>query len=113
LLWDIAEGICILARGGHRGIHPGANVAVDLLIWLAFVPCIVFLLFLGLASNLGGLLTSSFGGSYGSGYTGGSYGYYRRSYGSSYGGVYDDLNNAMAGIVAKGQATIGLSATVA
>ncbi|KAH8900352.1 hypothetical protein GQ53DRAFT_835421 [Thozetella sp. PMI_491] len=34
LLWSILDIICIIARGGHRGIHPGANVALDLLLWL-------------------------------------------------------------------------------
>ena len=34
LCWNIAETICIVKRGGHRGIHPGANVGVDLIIWL-------------------------------------------------------------------------------
>ncbi|KAL1841529.1 hypothetical protein VTJ49DRAFT_6958 [Mycothermus thermophilus] len=38
--WALAEGIAILVRGGHRGIHPGANVALDLLIWLGIVPAI-------------------------------------------------------------------------
>jgi hypothetical protein len=33
----LAEAICICARGGHRGIHPGACVGVDLIIWLGFV----------------------------------------------------------------------------
>lgn len=36
-IWDVAEGICILARRGRRGIHPGAIVAVDLLLWLGYV----------------------------------------------------------------------------
>jgi hypothetical protein len=36
-IWDVAEGICIIARRGHRGIHPGAIVAVDLLLWLGYV----------------------------------------------------------------------------
>lgn len=36
-IWSLAEGICILARDGRRGIHPGANVALDLLLWLGFV----------------------------------------------------------------------------
>ncbi len=35
-IWDVAEGICILARRGRRGIHPGAIVAVDLLLWLGY-----------------------------------------------------------------------------
>ncbi|KAL2162478.1 hypothetical protein VTH06DRAFT_7392 [Thermothelomyces fergusii] len=35
--WALAEGICILVRGGHRGMHPGANVALDLLLWLGLI----------------------------------------------------------------------------
>ncbi|KAL2186966.1 hypothetical protein L209DRAFT_752783 [Thermothelomyces heterothallicus CBS 203.75] len=35
-IWDIAESICIWKRGGHRGIHPGAVVAIDLLAWLGW-----------------------------------------------------------------------------
>jgi hypothetical protein len=35
-IWDIAESICILKRGGNRGIHPGAIVGVDLLAWLGW-----------------------------------------------------------------------------
>ncbi|KAL2265063.1 hypothetical protein VTJ83DRAFT_7573 [Remersonia thermophila] len=38
--WALAEGIALLARDGHRGIHPGANVAIDLVIWLAVIPAI-------------------------------------------------------------------------
>lgn len=37
MIWDVAEAICILARRGHRGIHPGAIVAIDLLLWLGFI----------------------------------------------------------------------------
>lgn len=42
-IWDVAECICIWKRGGHRGIHPGAVVAVDLFAWLGwgFVNLIV------------------------------------------------------------------------
>ncbi|KAL2162468.1 hypothetical protein VTH06DRAFT_7381 [Thermothelomyces fergusii] len=35
-IWDVAEIICIWMRGGHRGIHPGAVVAIDLLAWLGW-----------------------------------------------------------------------------
>lgn len=41
-IWDIAESICILTRRGRRGIHPGAIVAIDLLLWLAFIVVAVF-----------------------------------------------------------------------
>ncbi|KAH8176700.1 hypothetical protein LIA77_05118 [Sarocladium implicatum] len=46
LIWNIAEGICLVVRGGHRGIHPGACVGVDLILWLGFSSCsIMFTLF--------------------------------------------------------------------
>jgi hypothetical protein len=35
-VWSLAEAICICVRGGHRGIHPGACVGVDLILWLGF-----------------------------------------------------------------------------
>ncbi|KAK0389634.1 hypothetical protein NLU13_3209 [Sarocladium strictum] len=47
LVWNIAEGICILARGGHRGIHPGACVGVDLILWLGFCASSFLYLFFG------------------------------------------------------------------
>lgn len=37
LIWDIAELITVCARSGKRGIHPGAHVALHLLLWLAFI----------------------------------------------------------------------------
>ncbi|KAI1485584.1 hypothetical protein F5X96DRAFT_321593 [Biscogniauxia mediterranea] len=37
LIWSIAELITICARSGHRGIHPGAHVALHLLLWLGFI----------------------------------------------------------------------------
>ncbi|KAL0935814.1 uncharacterized protein CTRU02_208028 [Colletotrichum truncatum] len=36
VIWDIAEFITICARGGRKGIHPGAHVALHLLFWLCF-----------------------------------------------------------------------------
>jgi hypothetical protein len=41
--WDIAEIVCIFARGGNRGIHPGAIVAIDLLAWLGWIIAAFFL----------------------------------------------------------------------
>ena len=35
-IWDVAEAISIVKRGGNRGIHPGAVVAVDLILWLGW-----------------------------------------------------------------------------
>ncbi|KAH9904037.1 hypothetical protein F4778DRAFT_78213 [Xylariomycetidae sp. FL2044] len=36
IIWSTAELITICARAGHRGIHPGAHVALHLLLWLGF-----------------------------------------------------------------------------
>ncbi|KFY07419.1 hypothetical protein V491_08530 [Pseudogymnoascus sp. VKM F-3775] len=36
LLWNIAEGITLIVRRrSYKGIHPGACVGVDLVLWLA------------------------------------------------------------------------------
>ncbi|KAH7170653.1 hypothetical protein EDB81DRAFT_174700 [Dactylonectria macrodidyma] len=42
LIWDVAESICLCARRGHRGIHPGAIVGVDLILWLGYIVAVVF-----------------------------------------------------------------------
>ncbi|ORY62386.1 uncharacterized protein BCR38DRAFT_517907 [Pseudomassariella vexata] len=34
--WSVAELMTICARTGHRGIHPGAHVALHLLLWMGF-----------------------------------------------------------------------------
>ena len=46
-IWNVAEGICILTRGGRRGIHPGACVGVDLVLWLGFLTASLMYLFFG------------------------------------------------------------------
>jgi len=43
--WCIAELVCIIKLSGHRGIHPGANVGIDLAIWLVLMACTMFTLF--------------------------------------------------------------------
>ncbi|KAH6842464.1 hypothetical protein B0I37DRAFT_314340 [Chaetomium sp. MPI-CAGE-AT-0009] len=50
-LWDVAEAICILKRGGNRGIHPGAVVAIDLLAWLGWAIVDLLLASFGLISR--------------------------------------------------------------
>ncbi|OHE91434.1 hypothetical protein CORC01_13253 [Colletotrichum orchidophilum] len=37
ICWDTTELITICARGGRRGIHPGAHVGLHLLFWLVFM----------------------------------------------------------------------------
>lgn len=45
-IWDIAELITVCAcgkrHGNKQGIHPGAHVGVDLVIWLASLLCVLF-----------------------------------------------------------------------
>jgi hypothetical protein len=40
LCWCMAELITICAQTGHRGIHPGAHVALHLLLWLEYCVAI-------------------------------------------------------------------------
>ncbi|KAJ9130528.1 hypothetical protein NKR23_g12153 [Pleurostoma richardsiae] len=40
LIWQIAEFITLCARGGYRGIHPGAHVALHLLIWIGWAVAV-------------------------------------------------------------------------
>ena len=93
MIWTTAESICIVVRPGRRGIHPGANVALDLILWLLFIPATAALSFISLASDFEAAVdeqsssdyggresssSSSEGGSSSPGYGGGS----------SYGGGY-------------------------
>ncbi|KAK3295092.1 uncharacterized protein B0H64DRAFT_418736 [Chaetomium fimeti] len=50
-IWDVAEAVCILKRGGNRGIHPGAVVAIDLLAWLGWAIVDLMLASFGLISR--------------------------------------------------------------
>jgi hypothetical protein len=50
-VWSLSDGICILARGGRRGIHPGANVALDLLLWMSCIVGVVIVSFFGIPAN--------------------------------------------------------------
>ncbi|KAM7194180.1 hypothetical protein V8F20_008100, partial [Naviculisporaceae sp. PSN 640] len=89
LAWDIAEGICILARGGHRGIHPGACVGVDLILWLGLIACTVILGLIGVGTN--GFLY-----------------YYSSSYYDSY-DFYDYDMGLYSDMITKGRAMLGLA----
>lgn len=40
IIWDTAELITICARGGRRGIHPGAHVGLHLIFWLCFAAAV-------------------------------------------------------------------------
>ncbi len=101
LIWNISEAICIVVRGGHRGIHPGANVALDLILWLGLAGADVALWLIGIASSVIG---------YASSYS--SYGSYGSSY-DDFNDVFgDDLSNTVSGIRTKGQAMLGLTAVL-
>ncbi|KAK3374603.1 hypothetical protein B0H63DRAFT_452457 [Podospora didyma] len=114
IAWNVAEGICILARGGHRGIHPGANVGLDLIIWLGLAGADIGLWLIGIAS----WVVESTAGSYGYGsYIG--YGGSSSSYGYNYGSNYrsnllggSDLTNAVDGVRSKGSALMGITAVL-
>ncbi|KAM7208412.1 hypothetical protein V8F20_001390, partial [Naviculisporaceae sp. PSN 640] len=79
ICWSLSEMICIYVRAGHRGIHPGACVAVDLLLWLAFIAATAMLSILGIAT---------------------------------YNDDYESVSQTLNGVAAKGQALIGLGATL-
>ncbi|KAF9873631.1 hypothetical protein CkaCkLH20_08741 [Colletotrichum karsti] len=40
MIWDVAELITVCARGGKRGIHPGAHVGLHLIFWLIFAAAV-------------------------------------------------------------------------
>ncbi|KAK4126798.1 hypothetical protein N657DRAFT_677529 [Parathielavia appendiculata] len=63
-IWDIAEVLCILKRGGNRGIHPGAVVAIDLILWLGWLTVGFMLGVLGLMSHAGSYILDYSGSSY-------------------------------------------------
>ncbi|KAL2756390.1 hypothetical protein ACRALDRAFT_1081731 [Sodiomyces alcalophilus JCM 7366] len=42
IIWEVAEFITLCARGGRVGIHPGAHVALHLLIWLVWAISLGF-----------------------------------------------------------------------
>jgi hypothetical protein len=103
-VWDIAEIICILARGGHRGIHPGAIVAIDLLAWLGWFGVDFFLGVAGVATRGYTWIR------YYSGYSNESYGYRHGSYDPSKALPEDlRLENEIEG---KGRALIAFSSLI-
>ncbi|KAF7549564.1 hypothetical protein G7Z17_g6301 [Cylindrodendrum hubeiense] len=51
-IWNVSEGICLCVRRGHRGIHPGAVVGVDLVLWLGYLVAVVlFAIMTGVADG--------------------------------------------------------------
>ncbi|KAK7431049.1 hypothetical protein QQZ08_002329 [Neonectria magnoliae] len=47
-IWNIADTICLCVRRGHPGIHPGACVGVDLLLWLGYIVSVTLFALFGL-----------------------------------------------------------------
>ncbi|EAQ84530.1 predicted protein [Chaetomium globosum CBS 148.51] len=89
VIWSLVEGICILVRGGRRGIHPGANVGFDLLLWLGLVVGTIFMWLFGVDSELN-VGSSSY----------------------NYGDNYDSALAVILKVAGLGQALIGLGATL-
>jgi len=99
-IWDVSEGICIIVRRGHRGLHPGANVALDLLIWLGFVGATIALWLLGITAIVAaGFLDTLVGLED-----------FNRDQPDSSSSLMDDTINNITG---RWQALIGLGATLA
>ncbi|KAK4223603.1 hypothetical protein QBC38DRAFT_548351 [Podospora fimiseda] len=128
IIWTISESICILKRGGHRGIHPGANVALDLIIWLLFIPATAALTFISVLSSVDAAYdddttsssSSSSGGSSSNPYSSSSSSYSGSS-DYSYGGLRansgsmgirarDPYDEEIKDIAAKGEALVVLGA---
>jgi hypothetical protein len=103
-VWDIAEIICIMGRGGHRGIHPGAIVAIDLLAWLGWFGVSFFLGVSGVASR-GYTWIKGY-----SGYSDESYGY-RHGYFDPSKALPQDVS-LQAEIEGKGRALIAFSVII-
>lgn len=55
-------------RKGHKGLHPGFNVGMDLIIWLGLVGCNAGLGIIGMTSDLNDVLAPPLASSYRQGY---------------------------------------------
>jgi hypothetical protein len=90
-----------LVRGGHRGIHPGANVALDLLIWLGFLGAVIVFALVGAAARaVSSVDDDQDVGDFNRGTV-----FDKREFG-------DYLWSDIGGTTAKAQAIMGLGATV-
>jgi hypothetical protein len=85
-VWVVTECICILLRGGRRGIYPGACVGVDLVLWLALIIGTGLLGVWGLATDI-----ASKNGGYGEDWSTGNGGYDWHDYLDDYDDYWDDL----------------------
>ena len=65
LIWSFSEIICIAVRGGHRGIHPGACVGLDLIIWLVFLVMVIIYALVGVLFRPYGSSYDYYGYNYG------------------------------------------------
>jgi len=104
LSWNLAEGICIVTRGGHRGIHPGANVGLDLILWLGLTGMCVTLALLGVGESLASGDESS-SSSYSDILN-------ARDHLDSSFSTESDVVNTVSGIARKGQALLGIGAVL-
>ncbi|KAL2129891.1 hypothetical protein VTI74DRAFT_7166 [Chaetomium olivicolor] len=95
-IWNVAELICILKRGGNRGIHPGAIVAIDLIIWLGWGLVDLYLIGSGITTRARYMIEDY------SGYDG-----YRYRYDPSK--VNDEDKTLEQEVVAKGQAMVAFA----
>ena len=93
-VWSLSDGICILARGGRRGIHPGANVALDLLLWMCCMVGVVIVSVFGITSAKYYLTVIDFRV-------------------NRHGIRYEAQRPSTTAAVAMGQAMVGLGATLA
>ena len=92
-----------MVRRGHRGIHPGANVALDLLIWLGFLAAVILLTLVVISARA----INSINDDWVDGLSDFNRGtvFDKRAFG-------DDLGSGIGGTAAKVQGIIGLGATM-
>ncbi|KAK4165477.1 hypothetical protein QBC43DRAFT_186142, partial [Cladorrhinum sp. PSN259] len=52
IICTFIDALCIVCRKGHRSIHPGVNVALDLVLFLSFIGTIIWFSLLSAAAKL-------------------------------------------------------------